>query len=362
MIRQSLWWRSITSLNVALIVLIALALIAALSSLFPVLPPDAAVNADTRESFLQAARDKYGLRAELYGALGLFNIYRAGWFWAVLGAAALLTLACALNRLPARRTGDAALRWPRFDSFLIHLGGAAIIAAAGWSTQGAWRSDDIVLPPGQATEVAAAWPHALRCDDFSVTLYPDGQPQDYRAALAVLTDGREVLKHELRVNHPLNYDGVGFYLKSYGAAVTLQATGAQGVPLTMHTKGHAQAVGALTLPISPGETHEIELPDLGLTLRLAPSSRSEESLQGGYFAEAVDQSGETIAVGVALPGKEFEVGQATFSLTQGHYVVVQAIRDPGFWPAILGAVAILLGAALRLLGRRGSSARRPSDG
>ena len=362
MIRQKLWWRSITSLKVALIVLIVLTLVVALSSLLPALPPDAAVNADTRESFLQAARDKYGLRAELYGALGLFDIYRTWWFWAALGAVASLTLACALNRLPARRTAVARFRWPRFDSFLVHLGGAAIIAAAGWSTWGDWRLDDIVLLPGQAVEVAESWPHALRCDEFSVAFYPDGQPQDYRAIVTLLSDGQEVLTHPLRVNHPLEYDGVGFYLKSYGAAVTLQAAGVQGAPLTIRVVGGEPAVGSLTWPISPGETHEVELPDVGLTLRLAPSSRSEDVSLGGYFAEALDRSGATVAMGVIVPGEEFKVGQATFSLTQGHYVVVQAVREPGFWPAMLGAAAILCGAAWRLFRWRDNPVGRLPDG
>ena len=358
MIRLDSWWRSITSSRIALILLILLMVIVVLGSLFPALSPDIASNTDLRESFLQATQDKYGLRAELYHALGLFGMYRSRWFWILLSGTALLTLACVLNRLRSRHLAAIV----RSGSFLVHLGAVLLIAGAGWSTWGSWRLDDIPLLPGQAVEPIPSWPHGLRCDAFEVTFYPSGQPQDYRATVSVTTDNKDVFTHDLRVNHPLYYDGVGIYLKSYGTTPTIKAIGADNTPLTMQSNTGDKSNGDLTLLMGQGETYEIDVPELDITLRLAASSRAEEVPQGGYFVEAIDRSAEIIAMGLVLPGKEFEIEKATFSLTQDRYVIIQAVRDLGFWPAILGATAIFLGIALSLFAQRGRVERKRQDG
>ncbi|MBW2306115.1 MAG: cytochrome c biogenesis protein ResB [Deltaproteobacteria bacterium] len=58
----------------------------------------------------------------------------------------------------------------------------------------------------------------VRCDKFDVDFYDDGTPKDYRSALTVLEGGKEILKRDVRVNHPLVYRGITFYQSSYGNA------------------------------------------------------------------------------------------------------------------------------------------------
>lgn len=61
---------------------------------------------------------------------------------------------------------------------------------------------------------------ALRCDDFSVTTYPNGAPKEYKSILTVVGKGGEPVpgydKVPVIVNDPLSYRGLTFYQSSYG--------------------------------------------------------------------------------------------------------------------------------------------------
>ena len=78
-------------LRVAVLLLAALAVLSALGSLFPAMPQNIASDPDQRLVWLQAAGDRYGIRATLYDALGLFGTFRSVWFWAVLGIVGIKT-------------------------------------------------------------------------------------------------------------------------------------------------------------------------------------------------------------------------------------------------------------------------------
>jgi cytochrome c biogenesis protein len=75
---------------------------------------------------------------------------------------------------------------------------------------------------------AHALPFAVRCDGAGQENYPDGSPRRWWSQLAVLENGREVLRKEIEVNDPLVYGGLRFFQSSYGSsgevgAVTLRA-------------------------------------------------------------------------------------------------------------------------------------------
>jgi len=68
----------------------------------------------------------------------------------------------------------------------------------------------------------------VRCDDFRITYY-DVNPQErlvkeYISTLTFLEDGREVMKKEVRVNHPLTFNGLRFYQSSYGSIPEITLT------------------------------------------------------------------------------------------------------------------------------------------
>ena len=56
----------------------------------------------------------------------------------------------------------------------------------------------------------------VRCDNFNVTYYPNGSPKEYKSILTILKDGKELFTKDIRVNHPLKYEGFYFYQSSFG--------------------------------------------------------------------------------------------------------------------------------------------------
>src|SRR5205085_11433311 len=54
------------------------------------------------------------------------------------------------------------------------------------------------------------------CDGAGQENYKDGSPKKWWSKLAVVDNGREVLRKEIVVNDPLVYRGVRFYQASFG--------------------------------------------------------------------------------------------------------------------------------------------------
>jgi cytochrome c biogenesis protein len=61
-------------------------------------------------------------------------------------------------------------------------------------------------------------PFAIRFDDGGRENYPDGSPKKWWSDLAVIEDGKEVMKKQIVVNDPLVYKGVRFYQSSFGSS------------------------------------------------------------------------------------------------------------------------------------------------
>ncbi len=56
----------------------------------------------------------------------------------------------------------------------------------------------------------------VRCKDFSISLYSDGTPKEYRSDLQFIMDGKVVREGALLVNHPIEFKGINFYQSHYG--------------------------------------------------------------------------------------------------------------------------------------------------
>lgn len=57
----------------------------------------------------------------------------------------------------------------------------------------------------------------VRCDKFTVDFHENGAPKEFQSDLAFISDGKEVEKSELRVNHPVQFRGITFYQSTYGS-------------------------------------------------------------------------------------------------------------------------------------------------
>jgi cytochrome c biogenesis protein len=96
------------------------------------------------------------------------------------------------------------------------------------------ESSDIVLLAGER-EVEEL-PFTVRCDKFDISFYDTGAPKMFKADLAIIDKGVEVLKEPVVVNGPLTYQGITFYQASYGTTLkgaAIELTDESGTTIAM---------------------------------------------------------------------------------------------------------------------------------
>ncbi len=392
-------WRFLGSTKLAVILLVAVILGALVGTLFPQLTPDTAADPAASARWLTTAQEKYGLLFGLYRALGLFDVYHSPWFLALIGALVLNTVVCTVDRLrvlwravtarprieqadafyermPNRvslavasvEQGEQALRrvlgrrhyrvvaehqdgvtylfaernrLARLATLVTHTSLVLLVLGSLWSGWGGWRERAVALGPGQVYDVGHGQSFAVRSDGLEIERYPNGQPSDYRAHLAVLEKGTEVKHKTVRVNDPLTYRGISFYLYSYGPAGQVRATDAEGRPVPLQAElGQEIAWGEATLNFSgEGDGQEVVVPSLDLVMRLV------FYYQGPSLFVQATRHGEArpFGAGSIRGGDSLEIGDVTFEFALDRYIVLQVVHDPGFKWVILAGFLVMGG-------------------
>jgi cytochrome c biogenesis protein len=248
------------SLRLALILIILIALAAALGTFIPQNPPPGTIEG------------KFGGLAPLLFRLQFTNLYSSPWFLGLLLLFALNLLACSLPRsvtafrrvfrpqegLDARgisacrirdgfnskipfesarsgirrrladagwrvheKTGDteSVLRAGkktagRLGSSLVHLGLLVILVGGLATGLGGFR-ERIILSIGETAAVTGR-DMEIRLDDFTTEYHPEGGVKAWKSMVTVLENGAEAESAVIRVNHPLTWRGMSFYLESTG--------------------------------------------------------------------------------------------------------------------------------------------------
>jgi cytochrome c biogenesis protein len=394
-------WRFFSSLKLAVILLIAVTAISLLGTLFPQLVPEVAGDPQASARWLAMTREKYGARAGLYETLGLFDVYHSPWFTFLIAALILNTLVCTINRFKstwrainarprlvmsdafygrmrcraslalahAAEAADAAWqvlarrryrvlaeeqegatylyadrnRWARLGTLIIHLSVALIVLGFAWSQGWGWREPTVALGPGELYQVGHGNGFQVRCDGFEVERYPGGLPKDYRARLTILQGGSEVVGKVVRVNDPLSYQGVGFYLSSYGPAARVQAHDAMGKPLRLQIMGEEASQEEAVLNFSgEGEGWDLLIPSLDLALHVVFYYEGP-----ALFVQAIS-GGQAVFADFVHDGEAVELEDARFEFALDRYVVLQVVSDPGFKVVIFAAFLVIVGLVVSL--------------
>jgi|SRR5579872_45311 len=142
--------------------------------------------------------------------------------------------------------------WARRGVLVAHLG--FVIIAAG-TTLYWWKgySGEVAILSGQTVEIPQNGDR-LTVHSFNYTIKPTPtrgglvyQPVDYVSDLTATSPGGAATHYLLRVNHPLEFDGIAYYQASYGYGVTFRLTQAgrpvAGVPSGPILEGDAFPVG-----------------------------------------------------------------------------------------------------------------------
>ncbi len=182
-------------------------------------------------------------------------------------------------------------------------------------------------------------PFALRCDKFEVSFYDTGAPKEFKSDLAVIENGREVLKRSIVVNDPLTYEGITFYQASYGT--TLKEA---GIELTDPDSGKKIA---MTLPFR----QPVTIPGTGDQLMIAEYQenlmRVGQAIELVYEKQGRQSSARWILVDRPYHGNKIENYLVRVTRTDtARFTGLEVKKDPGIWLVWAGFTLMTLAIGL----------------
>jgi cytochrome c biogenesis protein len=181
---------------------------------------------------------------------------------------------------------------------------------------------------------------------FNDAYYPDGSPSDYASDLVLYKNGVQVARQMVRVNHPLNRDGIAFYQSFFGEAAAMKVTDAGGKTLY-------NDAAALQWQSDDGK-HSIgkfALPGKGLTVYViaVASGQVDPNIKAGQVQVEVDQRGQSAPLGTQVVNQGTPTTIAglgyTFERTRQFTGLIVA-HDPGVNFVWVGSALLVLGLIL----------------
>ncbi len=198
-------------------------------------------------------------------------------------------------------------------------------------------------------------PFSIRCDKFTLELYENGAPKTFQSDLTFFKEGKPMYSGELRVNHPIEFEGFRLYQASYGEAPGGKATLALSRPGARQEIMNVAAGYTFDLPGGEGtfEVLKVEqnLMNMGPALKLVVRSGKREEVF--FVFRHIDQIKE-MNPGIIEQVPMFNPSlfrPYTFSLMgleEKYFTGLQVRKDPGT-PVVAFAAVLLVGGLLLIL-------------
>jgi len=143
----------------------------------------------------------------------------------LLGVIAANTAVCTLDKVPFLlrqitrekvRLKHPWLRWTVFAPTMAHLGFMLVLGGHLLSGAVGFRSSENIFLKDELSEVPQLNAY-LRLEEFRPEFFPRGMPKQFYSRVSLFDSEKKLLKEQtISVNHPLFYQGAGFYQSSYG--------------------------------------------------------------------------------------------------------------------------------------------------
>ena len=350
------------------------------------------------------ARPRYGAFTNIIFLFGLFDVFHAVWFRSLLILLFVAIVICTLNRFPAiyqstvkakptvsegylrsskhrasfqlneglddliralkqrrftvitMQIGDRThlyadkYGWAKYSTFVSHIG-LLLFLFGGLMTNVLGYQTFLVIPDGQSMPLYPVYnpeQMQIQSNGFTVKYYEDGRPEDYYTDLTVYKGGELAAEGRIRVNSPMDFDGVRFHQNSFGPTVHLDITSDAGQLLYSETLVLTQSFGAV-----PFELVNIPTTNIQAVVALTGGNTTSNVL-GGTFIRGGQTP--TLAImgfsGISMESPDFalrlEPGDTqtaqgvniTFTGTQFFSGVV-ARKDPGAMFIWLAAICFI---------------------
>ncbi|HUS17024.1 MAG TPA: cytochrome c biogenesis protein ResB, partial [Chloroflexia bacterium] len=249
--------------------------------------------------FLGRAQARFGDLAAPMDAVGLFDLYNSFWFRLLIILICYSIVVCTLNRwgptlrlinpqtvrttdtfllglseraqfsrvpLPPAAAADAVAaalrrsryrvlrddttetyylyadrdRWSKMVTFGSHAALVLLIITAAGLTQVGWREQSVFFAPNTPVAMGHGTDFTVRQNNFRIQYFPGSTDvQEYWCDLTITKNGQDVVHKTIRVNDPLRYENINFFLVQYQPVAHVAALDLAGAPVAMNKMGEA---------------------------------------------------------------------------------------------------------------------------
>ena len=393
-------WGLLTSMRVAMILILALAALAVVGALVIQAPPGVLADPEAKAQWLNEIRPQFGGWTAVMDQLQLFQIFSSLVFRLLVAALSISLIACSVHRLPGmwrtavkprvdvgpaffehapqheavivRRTPEETLellrgvmhkrhfrvstlddgtvhvyadrfRWTPFLSLAGHLSLVVILLGAIIGSAFGYRDSEFTIAEGATLPVAAEPGLQIQLVDFADSYYATtGAPADYASQVVLYKDGTEVGRHTIRVNDPLRYGDTTFYQAFFGSAAVMTIADAAGKTLVSQGVPLAWRTTDGNRPIG-----SLSIPGTDdVAWVIGTTGTSDPDIQPGQVRVELygATSGQPVDAKVVDQGKAATVGGLTITFDrESQFTGLNVARDPGVPLVWLGGVLLFLG-------------------
>jgi cytochrome c biogenesis protein len=233
----------------------------------------------------------------------------------------------------------------RLGVYFIHLSVLVILAGALIGYYFGFRGN-LTLVEGEAADRAILRSERqvqplgfrVRLDQFNVSFYPSGAPQEFKSTVTILEGAREVLTEPIRVNHPLTYKGISFYQSSYGVASVKKAV------LSITERATQKEI---VIPASMGA--KTEIPGTASSFLLAQFIQDLQGMGPALQVLLFESKRPHETIWIFRNHPEFSSrnpGSYQFTVKEiepRYYSGLQVTKDPGVWVVWVGCFLMMGG-------------------
>jgi cytochrome c biogenesis protein len=399
-------WHALTSMRVALILMLLMAAVAVIGALVVQAPAGVLGDPAAKADWLDQIRPKYGGWTNSMDTLGLFAVFNSIWFRAIVVLLTASLIACSVQRIPGlwktamhphpdvgqgffdhapqhetftvvgdRDRIDVASsvtdvfkkhhyrvvsaddgvvhvyadkhRFVGFASLAGHLSIVLILLGAMAGTLFGYRDGQFIIAEGQTLAVPAQAGMTIKLDAFRDSYYADtGAPSDYASDVVLYQDGKEVERHTIRVNDPMRAGDISFYQAFYGPAAVMKVADSSGK--TLVDEGVPLA---WTTSQDGRRVGSLSIPGAGLVAWVIGTNGDQDTVvKPGQMRVEVykaDDQATPVASQTIDQGKPTEVGGVTFTfLRESQFTGLSVSKDPGVMLVWLGGFLLFAGFVL----------------
>ena len=240
-------------------------------------------------------------------------------------------------------------RWTRLGVYVVHL--SILLLLAGALIGALWGFKGFVtIPEGETTNVITNRENegtidldfSIRCNDFTVSFYDTGQPEEFKSSLTIIDNGKELFTRDVIVNDPLRFRGISLYQSSYGTA------SAKNIVLSM-----TSLESGMSYSIKADFGESLNLPESGGIFVLERFARHYNfrghDLGEGFAGRVTGEGQKEIEVFIPVKFPTFDKmrqGRFAFEISEfekTYYTGLQVTKDPGVWYVYTGFVFMIIG-------------------